>query len=232
MDKGQNKISELRTFFEKLMAHFTREQYVKEVLEAKKEFAQTASVIDEEADDFEAKADQFFDWYFFVRPHGKTQKPLALILDESQKGKLDLSLNEQEVKFYKTLLNSQHSLYVFLSQKPQGIMIRDVIENDKLLIQHKDPAVQFEKNQIFSARVISLEEVHFFVSYFCFHSIQVTKFIKKEIKKLKKMQKENPKNESKAKQELIWKLFCMHHKCKQYAHVEPLEIYTTYRAKS
>ena len=80
------------------------------------------------------------------------------------------------------------------------------------------------RGEIFEARLIPYEDSFIFSNLFCFHPLQVTKYILREVKTIKRDR--GAKELVIAKELLIHKLFKMRCKLEHYKHIAIEEIYT------
>lgn len=204
---------------EKMMHHFTKEPFTGEVAQAKQEFFERAGIFDEYSPDFEMKMAQFMDWYLFSRELEMNRvTPVDYAADSDLYPKTD-----EEKPLYTALRQNRHSLFEYLKIKGEDVFLRDLFSGYKHVI-HKSPVtIGFNSDEIFEARLIPFENSYVFAKAFCIHPPQVSKFIIKEIKKIKLL----PQDEQKAaREELMIRLFRMRYKHEQYRHVAIDEIYS------
>lgn len=204
---------------EKLMQYFTADSFIEEVRHGKDEFFKRAGIFDEESPDFEMKMAQFADWYLFSRKLNKFGvPPVKVDVDLKQVG-----ISESELPLYNNLRNSRHSLFEFLKLKNHDIYVRDLLLAQKLVIQKSPVTEGFTRDEIFEARLIPHEESFIFSGAYCFHPPQAQRFIRKEIKKLRKVPEADL---AEAREQMIARLFRMRYKFDQYRHVQLEQIYT------
>jgi hypothetical protein len=205
----------------KMMQQFSTGDFLTEVNAAKKQFFESAGVFDEYSTDFEQKMSQFVDWFLFSRPFASQGSPP---IKAARNGGLRLNLNPDEVNLLENLDQSRHSLFEFLKTKNSDVYLRDLFANEKLVLKNSAVTIGFEKDQIFEARLIPFQGNHVFTLSFCFHPPKATKYILKEIKRVRKIK--NEEERQREKETLIMKLFKMRYKFEQYRHVDIKEIYT------
>jgi hypothetical protein len=206
---------EYEKLIEKILSRFTGDLYRDEVLEAKKTFFGTVGSNEEEPEQFEHHMAQFLDWYLFSRKMGEAERtPIELALTEPS-----LDLSESEIAMLGVLKSAKHSLFEFLKNKGNDIYLKDLINNKKLVVKDSPVNAGFSTEEYFEARLVPLENNFLFTKGFCFHPSEARKFIKKEIKKVRK-------EEGRSQEELMLKLIRMRHKYERYKHIKVQYIYT------
>ena len=198
------------------LTYFTEDDYKDEAMVAKAEFFEHVGVMDEESYDYEMKMMQFSEWYLFSRKlRRKSQTPIECARDE-------VSWVHENEDVYESLRSHRHSLFEFLKVSNRDLYIRDLISNYKFVVKDSPVTVGFNKGEYFEARLIPNGDSFLFTRAFCFHPPQACKFIKKEIKKLKKVEEsELPA----AREAMLLKLFKMKNKVEQYRHVSIEAVY-------
>lgn len=204
---------------EKLMTHYTSDEFKSEVDQARKEFFDWAGVFDENSEDFEVKTSQFMDWYILGRRMMKSKlTPVEMALE----GK-GYKASEEEVAVLNHLKNQRHSLFEFQKLKGKDLYVKDVFSGNKYVLKDSVITEGFNKGEIFEARLLPAENNFQFSGSFCIHPPEVSKFILKEIKKISKMPKDE---QDEAREDLIHRIFKMKYKHEQYKHVDVREIYS------
>jgi hypothetical protein len=223
------------TVIEKLMQLFTSEPYEQEVSQARDDFYKRAGKFDEESSDFEMKMSQFTDWYLFSRGLGSLGKaPIQAAVDSLSKedwgalGELGTLCKDGELnpnsKWVKNLAETRHSLFEFLKTKGEDIYLRDLFSDYKLVVKSSGHMTGFDKYTLFEARLIPDEGGFVFSGAFCFHPPQASKYILKEVKKVKKIKDDDERDQ--AREDLINRLFRMRYKHEHYRHVDLMDIYS------
>jgi hypothetical protein len=204
---------------DKLMEYFSSGDFKAEAVEAKGEFSRLSGVMDEGTPGYEMKFNQFSDWYLFTRKlSSKGKTPIQIQVDSNP-----LKVSDDQKDLFVNLLNSRHSLFLFLKLSKQDITVRDLFSSYKLVIKDSPVVHGFEKDSPFEGRLIPHENSFFFSNSFCFHPVEAKKYINQEIKRVSKL----PENErDQAREDLILKLFKMKYKFEQYTHVSVADIYT------
>ena len=206
-------------FVEKIIQFYTTPNFREDVVEAKTHFQEVAGSFDESSADFETKMAQFTDWYVFSRRLKRmAEAPVEFCLEDPS-----YVIQENEKPLYYSLRNSRHSLFEFVRVKKGDVYIRDLFTNFEYVVRNSAVTIGFNRDELFEARLIPYESEFVFSSSFCLHPAQVSRFITKEIRKVNKL----PEAEhSKAREDLIQRLFKMKHKHEQYRHLDIREVYS------
>lgn len=199
---------------EKLLKVFAGEEYLGEIVEAKKEFFEDAGILNDESSQFELRMTQFLDWYLLSRELSQHQvPPVALALH------VDLGFSQEEQQLIENLNEVRHSIFEFLKNKNGDIYVKDLFSDKKYILKNSLVDLGFNHDELFEARIIPYGDNYLFAKGFCFHPTEAKKFIVKEIKKVKKLSKED-------QEALILRLLKMRYKHEQYAHIRLDYIYT------
>lgn len=201
---------------DRLLTLYTSEQYADEIVQAKLEFFdRTQPNVDEDTNQFNLRMSQFLDWYLFTRKlSGAGLTPIEFALQDKNFPK-----QNEDVELFKCLLNTKHSIYEFTKLKDKDVYIRDLFTGEKLIIKNSEMTAGFNKDDLFSVRVIPYKESNIFSKGFCFHPEEARKYIAKEAKAHKKATQDE-------KEKLIVKLMRMRTKVDQYKHIQPKFIYS------
>ncbi len=200
---------------EKVLHHFAGEQFKDEVRQAKAEFFENAGILDENADSFEMRMSQFFDWYFYTRElSGYALTPLesALMVRE-------LRFSAEELSLLDKMKQHRHSIFEFVKHKDSEIVIKDLLKNEKLVIKKSPWSYGFDGDEYFEARLIPDQGSWIFTKGICFHPEEAKKYILAEVKEHRKDPDLNP-------EDMMLKLVKMRYKFERYRHVKPEMIYT------
>jgi hypothetical protein len=200
---------------EKLIQHFTASEFQREVLEGKREFFERAGIVDEESGNFETRMSQFLDWYIFSRELSHVHMPPAVYYVEQNASKIP----EEELPLYKNLTQSIHSLFEFKKLRDSDVTIIDLFLKKKYTLKDSSLTAGFNPEEIFEARIIPFEKTWVFTRGFCFHPLEATKFIHKEIKQVRHLDQSH-------KEALMLKLMKMRYKFEQYRHIRLDFIYS------
>lgn len=205
---------------ERLLNTYTKGLFEDEILKAKVEFFdRSIPSLEDDTSHFNLRMSQFLDWYLFTR------KLTEIGLTPIEFGLQDLSFERQDgdKERFKSLLNSDHSLFELLKIRDSDIFIRDIFTNKKLVICNSEIIAGFHPDELFSVRLIPYKDSFVFSKGFCFHPAEATKYLVKEVANLKKKSLEE-------KEKLLLKFIRMRYKVDQYKHIQPKHIYTNEKA--
>lgn len=201
---------------QKGLGHFAGPEFRNEVQMAKTEFFEPLSVPEESTNNFETRMLQFYDWYFFTRPlRGFDQSPLeALFLTR------ELRFSADEAALVEKLRGHRHSLFEFIKKKGESLVLKDLLQNEKIIVSTPNFSFGFEPGVIFEVRIIPHDNTWIFARGFCFHPLEARKYILSEVKRHRKDPDLNP-------EELMLNLLKMNLRAEQYRHVPIEKIYST-----
>lgn len=208
-------VPEYDKVIEKILNHFAGEKFRDEVRTAKSEFFDNAGILDENSEYYELRMAQFFDWYFFSREmSGYNQTPL-----ENAHTARELRFSPDENAIIEKLKQHRHSVFEFIKVKNQDVYIKDLLANEKLVVQNSPWVYGFDADELFEARLIPYEDTYVFTRGFCFHPVDAKKYILAEVKRHRKDLDLNPEL-------MMLKLIKMRFKFEQYRHVKLDLIYS------
>lgn len=200
---------------DRLLIHFTGQEYRAEVTAAKTQFFEQAGIVDEDTASFEVRMAQFLDWYLLSRENSKTHMtPIEMALENPPQ-----SLIEEDLPKLPLVAKFRHSLFEFIKIRGSDVTIRDLFTGKKIVVENSAVTAGFNTDEIFEARIIPFQESFVFARGFCFHPPEATSFILKEIKKVKHLAEDQ-------RRDLMLKLMKMRYKFEQYRHIRLEFIYT------
>ena len=202
-------------YLDPVIEMFTTGEYYNELFKAKQEYFERAGVVYEDDAEYESRMNIFMDWYIFDRDMpGIDLPPIKFYFRKHADA---LPVEESEV--YKGFCNTIHSIFYMKKCSGGVVYIEDLFS--KKSHEVKDPSINlgFMKGDIFEARLIPVKNSFEFSKGFCFHPIEMEKFILGEIKKVR--------YQDKARQtKLILQLAAMRLKHARYQHINIKHIYT------
>jgi hypothetical protein len=200
---------------DKILHHFAGDKFKDEIRMAKMQFFDNAGILDERSANYELRMNQFFDWYFFTRDlAGVGQTPL-----DSYHVARELRYSSEEIVLLENLKNHRHGLFEFLKIKGGDVYIKDLLKNEKLVVQKSPWIYGFESDEIFETRLIPVGDTWIFTKGFCFHPKEARKFILSEVKRHRKDPDLNP-------DDMMLRLVRMRYKFERYRHVKVDMIYS------
>ncbi len=209
------------TLIDEILHHFSTGSFAGEVMNAKKQFFELAGVFDEESGEFEQKMTQFIDWYLFTRPLSFSGLTPIQMVEQGQGNFFPQQSTSEEIQ---ALVRGRHSIFEFIKIKNSDVYLRDQFTGEKIIIKNSSVTVGFEKDHLFETRLFPQNDTFVFGASFCIHPPKASRYILKEIKRVKKIKDNNEKERE--KEALLIKLFKMRYKFEQYKHVDLQEIYT------
>ena len=173
---------------DRLLTHFAPE--VLDMVRAKEEyFAQTGGEVHEDDRCYEQRMQAFFNWYLFDRKGNDGATPVDRFL--RQKG-AELSGKDKDI-----LLGCRQSrlgLYefrgtrgIFSRPKRGQVRVRDAITGEDFDVTERRHMHGLEIGDLFEARLVPVERTYHFSSSFTYHPREMTREIRREIKRRKKM---------------------------------------------
>ena len=201
--------------YKKLIERFTRDEFRNELIDAKKNYFQNAGILDELNSNYTLRMSQFYDWYFLDRhliSYFKT--PLAVAHEPR-----DTRLTEEDFETIEVLKSHQHSVYEILKSKNNQYTLKDLFQNQKIMVEGASTFFEFDEKQFFEARLVTIAGKNYFLKGFCFHPEAAQKFIIEQIK----VYRANPDLNFK---DFLMRLNKMRYKFEQYRHVRVEQIYT------
>lgn len=208
------RIMSVQTLLDRIITYFTSPVYTDDVQLAKKDFFGHVFVLDENMQHFQRQMSLFLNWYVF----DYELKQTGLTPVEMAKEIKDLQPNYHAVCLLESLIQHQHSLFEFLKYKKDGVLIKDLITQEKKQICASSVHFGFNKGEYFEARLVLFENIYDLCHEVCFHPVEAGPFILKAIEKIKFL----GKCEHKA---LMRRLVRMRFKCDQFQHIPSKHIY-------
>jgi hypothetical protein len=158
---------------------------------------------------------QFLDWYMFSRELSTVHLPPVNLFVEKHR----VDIDSESLVLYENLRKSIHSLYEFVKLRGSDITIYDLFLKKKFLLEDSSMTAGFNPDEIFEARIVPYKKTWVFTRGFCFHPLEATKFIQKEIKQVRHLDQTH-------KEALMLKLLKMRYKFEQYKHIRLDFIYS------
>jgi len=199
----------------RIIEKYTAKEYSPELIKARKEYFDFIGPVHEEDPFFEAYMTAFIEWYVFDRD--MTQKdlpPVRLYYRENLK-----HFTDEEQKIFNDLTKSRHSIFMVKKVTPSLLLLHDLFEDEKIKIEDNFPTVGFNLNDIFEAILAPFKGEWAFAKTFFTYPPEATKFITKEMKKIRPL-------EQKILLKTILRLRRLKLKCDRYPYVSPTQIYT------
>ncbi|MBI2604947.1 MAG: hypothetical protein HYW49_02585 [Deltaproteobacteria bacterium] len=202
-------------YLDPVVETFTAGDYYKEVFQAKQEYFERAGVVYEDDSEYENRMNTFMDWYLFDRElPGIDLPPIKLYFRKNED-----RFTKEEAGIYKGFCNTILSIFYLRKASGGCVFVKDLFSRKNYEVRDGEINAGFMKGDIFEGRLIPFQGIYEFSKGFCFHPVEMEKFILGEIKKVR--------NQDKARQtKLILRLSAMKLKQTRYQHINIKHIYT------
>ena len=208
-------VGPLKICLDKLIKHYSESEFYREIYNAKESFFRESGPINEDDPDFENQMDIFMGWYLFDRSLSKYDLSPAKLFCRMHEDEI----SEAEQPLYEWLTQTIHSIFEVLKFKRDAIILRDISSKKKYKVVDEQYSYGFSKGDVFEARLVPYQNSFCFVSGFCFHPRESTKFIMSELRKIRH-QDYHQRNE------LLVKFNMMKIKHMRYPHIDVQYVYT------
>jgi len=160
------------------------------ILEAKKQYQKETGEIFEDDKSFNTRMGLFLEWYLFDNYLPDKSKVLIEALIEENQPKWP----KEKLEAFQNISTTIHSLFLVKAIKEKEVKILNLFSDEIYTVQEIDSQLIFRKNDIFQGRIISYKDQFCFTGNYCFHPLEVHKFIKPQIKLIKKIQNQHKKD--------------------------------------
>lgn len=202
-------------FLDPVVEMFTTGDYYKEVYAAKQEYFEKAGVVYEDDGEFENRMCIFMDWYLFDRELPTIDlSPMKFYFR-----KFSDTFSPEQLEVYTEFCKTIHSIFYLQNIKDTVIVVKDLFSKKTYEVCDADINMGFVKGDIFEARLIPFRGAYNFSKGFCFHPVEMEKFILGEIKKVRYQDQGR-------QTKLILQLAAMKLKHTRYQHINIKHIYT------
>jgi len=202
-------------YLEPIIKKYSTGDFYSELISAKNEYFEKTGMVTEEDIEYENRMNIFLDWYLFDRPLASFKVAPVSHYYSQMADKLTI----EEADIYKGFCNTIHSIFYCLKIKKDEVVVEDLFQEKKYNVSHFEYKQAFMKGDIFEARLIPFKKEYIFYNGFCFHPVEMEKFIVSEIKKVKHQDKSE-------QTKLIQQLAAMKLKHSRYQHINIKHIYT------
>ncbi len=207
--------SEFEKYFEKLLIYFSGDNYHEDILAGKDLFYGELGHYEEDSEGYEQRLNLFFDWYLFSRELSSVGLcPAEYVLELA-----DFEMSSEERELYESLAKTYHSIFEIVKIRGESVTVKDLFTGKKILMSDSRYSIGFNKDEIFDGRIFKYQDKNFFCKGFCFHPPQARRFILKEIKAVRKAEREEQES-------LMLKLMKMRFKVEQYKHLKIDDVYS------
>jgi hypothetical protein len=163
---------------EKILEKYTQGDYYDLLLKAKEQYVDATGKLNEETDEYESRMNTFNDWFIF---HFKMDNDRRVIDDYIQDSNLEADLSKA---FYDVNYSLFH--YVKVNFRKQ-VVLKDILHNQKLILAKDNGEVSLVADDIFVGRTITYKDQSYLMRGLCFLPRTVLGSLKKEAKKVRKL---------------------------------------------
>ena len=193
-----------------ILNDYTSGDHYEELKSAKQAFISKTGQIDEEAEEYESRMNSFNDWYLF---NYKKNNDIKIIDDYIQNNSVD----DEVINSLKSI---NYSLFLFskINFRKQ-VVIKDVLHNVKFTLSGNHGDLALVEDDLFIGRCLDYKNEKYFLSGICTLPREILSVLKKESKKIKKL------NNSDEEEAFLLNLERLKIKSLQYGHIESSKIF-------
>ncbi len=213
-EKDEEINSKIEALFERTSRYFDQHPVLsKDLLSAKDTYFSTTGKIGENDNEFGNRMNAFLLWFLFDYQLPSTMTtPIDHYLTYLEKNGMS-----EDLKILQAQKNHIHSLFYFVKEKSDQIIVKDLYSRQKHSISDSRVLIGQEKDAFFETRVFELEGEHYFANFFIYHPVIVRKDIKRRIKQIRK--------KSESIKPFLLKLHSFHTKWQRYRNINIKSIY-------
>jgi hypothetical protein len=149
--------------------------------EANATYEAKAGTIYTDDQQYETRMASFLEWFLFTQPANEEgETVLDVYREELARG------SNMELTMVDALKEHIHDIFLVKSAKNGRIKATGLFANKNFIISDEDRTVLLRKGDIFEGRIIQYEKYWFLTNGFCPHPSGSLKFIKTEMKRIRK----------------------------------------------
>ena len=142
----------------------------------------------------------FLEWYLFNNYiTEKSKTVLEVLITENRE-----TWPSEKLKVIQSIAETIQGLFLVKTIKDQEVKVLNLFTDEAYIVQEKESRLIFRKNDLFQGRIICFEEQFYFTGNYCFHPKETHKYIKPQIKVIKRIQNQH-KKELKKHEKLLLK---------------------------
>ncbi|MEN9724002.1 MAG: hypothetical protein RJB38_1988 [Pseudomonadota bacterium] len=203
-------------YLDPITEEFTTGDYYAEVYRAKFEFFDKAGIVYEDDVEFEQRMCIFMDWYLFERDLPGVDLPPIKYFYRKNKDRF----SSEELSIYADFCRTVHSVFRLKRRSwfGKGIVVQDLFSRKRYSVHDPDMNPGFARGDIFEARLIPFKGSYEFSRGICFHPVEMSSFIEREIHKVRHQERSR-------QTKLILQLAAMKLKHLRFQHIDIRHIY-------
>lgn len=201
----------IKSHLDKVLEQYTTGDFYDKLLEAKKYYFEITGTTHEEDEDFENRMNAFNDWYIFqFVSKDSTRTPV----------KDYISKNQVEEEVSESLTSVRHSFFIYTGKNfRKHMVLKDVLYGDKIVLPKDHNELGILKDDAFTGRVINYGDSSYLLDGICVVPKQAIPIIKKEAKKVKRL------NDEYEESQFLYKIEFLKNKWLRYGHLDPEKIF-------
>ncbi|MGB0455186.1 MAG: hypothetical protein ACPGJV_15875 [Bacteriovoracaceae bacterium] len=204
-------VENIQKHLDSALLEYSKEENLESLLEAKKIYFDATGIANEDDDDFESRMSIFNDWYLLQFQSSKLTR--TIINDYFSK-------REEEQRIQKALSEVNYSIFEYTGKSfKKQIVLKDILHKDKITLMKDHSELALLKGEYFVGRVLSYEESSFLLSGVCVVPKEVIGIIKKEAKKVRKLE------DTQEEHDFLLQIEYFTNKWKRYNHIAPERIF-------
>jgi len=170
-----------------------------QILEAKKYYQKETGEIFDDDKSYNVRMALFLEWYLFDNYiTEKSKTVLEVLIDEKRE-----TWPSKKLEVIQSISNTIHSLFFVKTIKDQEVKVLNLFTDEAYIVKEKESSLIFRKNDLFQGRIICFEEEFYFTGNYCFHPKETHKYIKPQIKVIKRIQNQYKKEQKKIEKLLL-----------------------------
>ena len=166
----------LEQLFEFIAQHIPAER----IMQAKKEYQKMTGEIYEDDKSYNTRMALFLEWYLLDNYIPGTHSTILENIIEENKSTWDQS----HLEACQDITNNIQALFEIKKVRDNSVMVLDLFNDEKYLVEEEDSKLVFRKKDIFQGRIVPHQGKWNFTGYFCFHPSKTQSYLKDETKKI------------------------------------------------
>lgn len=195
---------------DKILENFTAGEYYDLLRKAKDLYIELTGKMDEDTPEYESRMNTFNDWFIF---NFRREDNRRVIDDYIQKFNIDIDLAN-------SFHNINYSLFQFVKINfRKNIILKDILHNEKFTLHKDDCELALLEDDVFVGRLITIKEKNYLLKGVCTLPHEILSSLKKETKKLRKI------NSTNKEEDFLLKLEKLKTKSLHYGHIDSEKIF-------
>lgn len=203
-------MNQVDSILEKMLIDYSSGDHYQKLLEAKNLYIEITGKLNDDDDEYESRMNLFNDWYLFTHRESNGKR----LVDDY------IANHDLEPELAKAILNINYSLFQFKKKNlKQEIVLEDILHNEKVVLSKENGPLAVLKDDLFVGRVIMFEGKGYFLKGVCTLPQSVLSILKKESKKMRKL------NNILEEEKFLLKIENLKVRSKNYGHLDASRIF-------